>query len=197
MPLPKPIDHIFGIEMIDGVPVEVDPLPTINPKTGRHYSLIEQTRMQIERHRPRGLAMDMLQAVFAGDRGRVGELLGHPDFGFDVMRAIVIAAASGSMRDEERLRFIRACREDQKTLVERLERSRQGYIRRGDQVDKRRFMTWARDECGPVRNVAELVHAANRRFGSTMNYTSETLKAWYREAMPNVRLRAGRPKKKE
>ena len=67
-----------------------------------------------------------------------------------------------------------------------------GYRQRLDQVDKNDFIEWVRAATVRIDRIGELRTRAGFVWG---RYKTETLKTWYREAMPSQRLKPGRPKK--
>lgn len=73
------------------------------------------------------------------------------------------------------------------------ERITNGQQLRRDSIDKKIFIQWARSRNIVVKNISEITGCADYPLESS--YTSETLKSWYKEAMPNVHLKGGRPKK--
>lgn len=75
---------------------------------------------------------------------------------------------------------------------QKLSKVLEGYRERTDQVDKKEFIAWIRTTTIRIDRIGDLSALPGFVWG---NYRAETLKAWYREAMPDQRLKAGRPKK--
>ena len=71
-----------------------------------------------------------------------------------------------------------------------LNKIHRGSDKRKDQRDRATFVTWIRDNDLRVDSIAVLTERPDFRWA----YDTRTLRRWYRQAMPQVQLRRGRPK---
>ena len=74
-----------------------------------------------------------------------------------------------------------------------LQRIHDGASKREDQLDKQQFIHWITTHDIRVERITDLWERPGFRWGK---YGRTTLKSWYKDAMPEVELRPGRPRSK-
>jgi hypothetical protein len=79
--------------------------------------------------------------------------------------------------------------------AEELEKIKSSYQNRQDVLDKKTFQEWCKNESVVIEKIQEIESMAG--FPLSINYAMETLKNWYKEAMPHVELKGGRPAKQK
>jgi hypothetical protein len=90
---------------------------------------------------------------------------------------------------------IEELRAEKETLSASLETIHGGSKKRSDAKDKEKFIAWVKNKNIVVAAVAELLNSNNKDWPLDERYAEKTIRAWYKEAMPHVTLKSGRPKK--
>lgn len=161
---------------------------------------VERTRMD-EYVRPISLAMDLIEALDGDDDAEAESIASSPEFGLPVLRAMLnLARQSDEERQEIRAGMEAAAEQGEQLELangKMLEKINNGYQQRGDAKDKVLFVAWAQAGKIVVRNVNELLEKLKADNPLTGNYQPATLKSWYLEACPDVKLSGGRPRKQK
>ncbi len=72
-----------------------------------------------------------------------------------------------------------------------LQRIHDGASKREDQLDKRQFIHWITTHDIRIERISDLWERPGFIWGK---YRQATLKSWYKDAMPDVKFRPGRPR---
>ena len=104
-------------------------------------------------------------------------------------------ALRGQLSESEQA-FSRAMAE-KKEREAALKKIHDGPSQRSDAKDKAAFIKWVTDKQLIIANIAELLDTVWDDWPLQNSYGNDTLKAWYREGMPAVKLKGGRPLSKK
>ncbi|MGL4767961.1 MAG: hypothetical protein ACRCV6_07775 [Formosimonas sp.] len=86
-------------------------------------------------------------------------------------------------------------RQNIKKLNEELDKTRLAYQKRPQAKDKKAFMEWIQSENIVIEQIRDLLYLKNIPNHEWLFYNWDTLKKWYKEAMPDIPLKAGNRRK--
>jgi predicted XRE-type DNA-binding protein len=126
------------------------------------------------------------------DRGHlISRVSGSPDFCDDVIRVFYTLSKIPS---SDVAKAKKEADELNKKNAQLAGKVKSGYKLRPASVDKDLFIKWCRNSNIVVSKIIEF-ETWTTGWPLTNNYTLAVLKKWYKEAMPNVILSSGRPKR--
>lgn len=135
-------------------------------------------------------AFELYNLIKQGNEAVANEILASQELSLPLIKMLVHLT---ELNEEDR------AKEKAKAVVEalaKLERICKGPSQRTDAKDKAEFIKWVREKPVNISNIAELLDVAWGDWPIENSYGSDTLKAWYKEARPDVRLKGGRPTSK-
>ncbi|MBC3931658.1 hypothetical protein [Undibacterium curvum] len=145
------------------------------------------------------MAADLYRAIKEDNHSEVDAIMASPDFGAQLLHLLVRWT---EMNEEERSgKLAEMVVESNKRaemaieLDQQLKKIKTGYLNRQDQIDKQVLIAYFKEKNHVIKNSAELEKWPFDDWPLTNNYSIEIIKKWYKEAMPNVNLVGGRPKK--
>lgn len=151
----------------------------------------ESMRQVIEPLLRLNMAIELYDAIKQGDEAAASEILDSEEFGLPLIKMLVHWT---EMNEEERAKEMAEAGTE---AIAKLERIVKGPSQRTDAKDKAVFLKWVRERPVNISNIAELLDSKWGDWPIENSYGSDTLKAWYKEARPDVKLKGGRPTSKK
>lgn len=133
------------------------------------------------------LAHDLVRAHANNDWDEARRIHSHKNFGPEAMFSALSLVKNS---EEERNELL-----DNSIHNEKIRLMDEGYKSRQDFIDKENFINWIKTNNIVVKNIPDLLSNYRSTWPLSNDYTRETIKNWYLEAMPDVKLKGGRPPK--
>lgn len=190
MPLDDPLPELY--KLADEILNEMDQNPDASPEMGQEYAArMIAIHADIRATTVLGkfwLAKSLYEFVRNKRDEAAQKILNSPNFDLLVIKKMVEWADLDESQRTERLK------KELEIANEFVSKVTNGKSKRADQVDKRNFIEWVLKNDIVVNNTAELLNQVKENGPAIHTYRPEVYKAWYKEAMPHVVFRSGRPK---
>lgn len=162
----------------------------IDPMDERFWGLHAESR-RVTPHTIFCLSKLLFNAVQAQRIDHIQTILRCKNFRPDVIVKLVEWSAAS---ENERISMME---EELKYAATFINKFKEGLKSRADQVDKRTFIAWVLENNIEPENIVELKQMIVDQRVNMFSYGNKVIRAWYREAKPDVIFRSGRLPKPE